>query len=330
MLSTRFTRLVGCSVPIQLAGMGRVLTAELAAAVSEAGGLGMVTDTGAGQPALEAKLNGIRERTARPFGVNFLIPILDRENIRMAAGRAKVCDFFWGEPDRALVDLVHSAGALASWQVGSLREALAARDAGCDFIIAQGIEAGGHIRGKIGVLALLNEVLDAVDVPVLAAGGIGSGRSLAAVLAAGASGARMGTRFIATRESAAHPSYIAALIAARSEDSIRSTRHSVNCELCPSTHGVLASAVEAADRLGAEIAGEFQSADGKTRSIPKFAGFLPDRTTLGHIEAMALYAGQSVGSVREVTPAADVVREVAERAEQLLKTWLGEPAAPTR
>src|SRR5205807_2215219 len=83
------------------------------------------------------------------------------------------------------------AGALASWQVGSLREALAARDAGCDFIIAQGIEAGGHIRGKIGVLALLSEVLDAVDIPVLAAGGIGSGRSLAAVLAAGAAGARV-------------------------------------------------------------------------------------------------------------------------------------------
>src|SRR5205807_2546330 len=206
---------------------------------------------GAGAPVLEAKLNGIRERTARPFGVNFLIPLLDRDCVRLAAGRAKVCDFFWGEPDRTLVDLVHSAGALASWQVGSLREALAARDAGCDFIIAQGIEAGGHIRGKIGVLALLSEVLDAVDIPVLAAGGIGSGRSLAAVLAAGAAGARVGTRFIATSESAAHPSYIAALVAARAEDSIRSTLHSVDCPLCPSTHGTLASAFNAAGRLAA-------------------------------------------------------------------------------
>ena len=330
MLSTRFTRLVGCSVPIQLAGMGRVLTAELAAAVSEAGGLGMVTDAGAGAPILEAKLNGIRERTARPFGVNFLIPLLDRDCVRLAAGRAKVCDFFWGEPDRTLVDLVHSAGALASWQVGSLREALAARDAGCDFIIAQGIEAGGHIRGKIGVLALLSEVLDAVDIPVLAAGGIGSGRSLAAVLAAGAAGARVGTRFIATSESAAHPSYIAALVAARSEDSIRSTLHSVDCPLCPSTHGILASAVEAARRLDTETVGELQLANGTMRSIPKFAGFLPDRTTRGTIEAMALYAGQSVGSVREVTPAAEVVRELAEKAEQLLQAWLGEPATPTR
>jgi NAD(P)H-dependent flavin oxidoreductase YrpB (nitropropane dioxygenase family) len=110
---------------------------------------------------------------------------------------------------------------LVSWQVGSAEEARAAVGAGCDQVVAQGTEVGGHVRGRMSLLPLLSEVLDAVDVPVLAEGGIGDARALAAVLAAGADGARIGTRFVAARESGAHPRYVDALIAARPEDTDR-------------------------------------------------------------------------------------------------------------
>src|SRR5205085_9532684 len=103
---------------------------------------------------------------------------------------------------------------------GSAEEAVAAQKAGCDFIIAQGIEAGGHIRGTLGVLPLLSRVLDSVWVPVLAAGGVGNARALAAVRAAGVGGARCGRRFVAASESGAHSLYVEALIRAQAEDSV--------------------------------------------------------------------------------------------------------------
>jgi len=326
MLTTSFTRLVGCSVPIQLAGMGPVLTPELAAAVCEAGGLGMVTMFPIPATAASAMLDAIRQKTAKPFGVNFLIPAVDPECLEVASQKARVVDFFWGDPDRSLVDRVHAGGAIASWQVGSRREALAAADAGCDFVIAQGNEAGGHIRGTLGVLPLLSEILDAVEIPVLAAGGIGSARTMAAVLAAGAAGVRVGTRFIAASESGAHPTYVQAVIRADAEDSLRTSLYAVGCPLCPSTHGVLRSAIEAAEAFDGDVVGEL-TWGGQVRPIPKFGGTPPPSGVRGAVEAMALYAGQSVGSVREVKPASDIVHELADGAQRLLRLWADRVAA---
>ena len=212
MLTTRFTELVGCSVPIQQAGMASHAKPGLAAAVANAGGLGMVSvySKYGGPPANVAKmLENTREQTAGVFGANFIMrfvePDLAHETVRAAAEHANVVEFFYTDPDPALIEIAHSEGALACWQIGSRDEAVAAVDAGCDFIIAQGIEAGGHVRGTSGLLPLLEQVLAAVDVPVLAAGGIGSGRAMAAVLAAGADGVRVGTRFLAVQEAEAHP-----------------------------------------------------------------------------------------------------------------------------
>src|SRR5439155_22205762 len=181
--------------------------------------------------------------------------------------------------------------------------------AGCDFIIAQGIEAGGHIRGRLGLLPLLSELLDRVSVPVLAAGGIGSARSVAAVLAAGAAGVRVGTRFIVARESNAHPDYVKALIAARAEDSVRTDRFHVECPLCPSTHGVLRSALEAADSFEGEFVAE-ADIGGERRQVRRFQGTPPFKAFSGRIDAMAQYAGQSVGAVTRVQPAAEIVAEL--------------------
>jgi nitronate monooxygenase len=314
MLETAFTRLAGCAVPIQLAGMGSILSPELAAAVSNAGALGQVTLTGDVDDATR-RLDRLSSLTSKPFGVNLLIPYLDRDVLALAALRARVIDFFWGDPDPELVRLVHDAGGLASWQIGSTGEAMAAEAAGCDFIIAQGFEAGGHIRGTLGLLPLLSSVLDAVSVPVLAAGGIGNGRSIAGVLAAGAAGVRMGTRFIAAAESNAHPDYVKALIAARAEDSVRTNRFHVQCALCPSTHGVLRQAIEAADAFQGECVAEIEF-EGKREQIVRFRGIPPFKGFNGHIEAMACYAGQSVGDVKRVQPAAEIVAELVESADR--------------
>jgi nitronate monooxygenase len=297
--------------------MGSILSPELAAAVSNAGGLGQLTLTGDVGDA-KRKLDRLASMTSRPFGINLLIPYLDREVLGLAARRARVIDFFWGDPDPELVCVAHDAGALASWQVGSTAEAIAAEAAGCDFIIAQGFEAGGHIRGTLGLLPLLGAVIDAVSVPVLAAGGIGSGRSIAGVLAMGAAGVRMGTRFIAAAESNAHPDYVKALIAARAEDSVRTNRFHVQCALCPSTHGVLRQAIEAADAFDGEYVAEIKF-EGELERIVRFRGIPPFKGFQGHIEAMACYAGQSVGDVRGVQPAAVIVAELAESAQRFVR-----------
>ena len=314
MLETAFTRLVGCTVPIQLAGMGSILSPELAAAVSNAGALGQLTFAGIEVDDAKARLDRLASLTSKPFGINQLIPYLNRDILELSAHKAKVIDFFWGDPDAELVRVVHEAGALASWQVGSVVEAMAAEKAGCDFIIAQGVEAGGHIRGTLGLMPLLAQVLDKVSIPVLGAGGIGSGRGVAAVLASGAAGVRMGTRFIAAAESNAHPDYVRAIISAQAEDSIRTNRFEVECPLCPSTHGVLRSALDAAEAFDGSFVAELSG-----EPIAKFRGIVPFKGFTGNIGAMACYAGQSVGEVRGVQPAAEIVSELAELAERLLK-----------
>jgi len=308
-----FTDLLGCALPLQQAPMGAVATVALAAAVANAGGVGMLSTDHVEPPALAAMLEGLRARTPGVFGVNVLIPFLDDPSlVEIATARgARLVEFFYGAPDHALVDLVHRGGGLAGWQVGSRDEAIAARDAGCDLVVAQGIEAGGHVRGRLGLLPLLAEVLDAVSCPVVAAGGIGTARAVAAVLAAGASAVRVGTRFVAAAESGAHPLYVDALIAASAEDTILTEAFSRSWPNAP--HRVLRSCVEAAARFDGDVVAEIVS-DGGRRPVHRWAGTEPSRDTVGAIEAMALYAGQSVGAVHRVEPAAEIIRQLMPQA----------------
>jgi nitronate monooxygenase len=171
--------------------MGPVSPPQLAAAVSQAGGLGTMAARQGGMVdpcKLSDLMAEVRASTSQPFGINFLPsrhyprPVLTA-CVAEAAKAARVVEFFYADPDPELVEIVHAGGALAAWAIGSREEALLAVEAGCDFIIAQGIEAGGHVRGTIGLLPLLGEVIDAVPVPVLAAGGIGTGRAMAAARA---------------------------------------------------------------------------------------------------------------------------------------------------
>jgi len=317
-LSTRFTRLIGCRVPLQQAGMGGIATVPLALAVAEAGALGMLGAAMVPAPVLAEQLDRLGARTPGAFGVSFLMPFLDRDAVEVASTRARVVEFFYAEPDATLVDIVHARGALACWQVGSVEEAVTATGAGCDFVIAQGTEAGGHVRGRVGLLPLLSAVLDAVGVPVVAAGGIGTARSMAAALAAGADAVRVGTRFVAAVESNAHPDYVAALVDAGAADTVLTERFSVMWPDAP--HRVLRSAVAAAEACVDEVVGEMEIG-GVRRPLPRFAVPCPTRGTTGTIAAMALYAGESVGAVRGITPAADIVHELSDGAEQLLFHW---------
>jgi len=213
--------------------------------------------------------------------------------------------------------VAHDAGALVAWQVGSVREARAAADAGCDVVVAQGVEAGGHVRGEVGVLPLLELVLDAVDVPVVAAGGLGSARSVAAVLAAGAAAARVGTRFVAAEEADAHRAYVDALIASGPEDTVLTTTFSTFWPDAP--HRVLRSCIDEALRTRDDVVAVVEGADGTVLPVPRLAPPSPQRGASGNIAAMAHYAGQSVGEVRRRQPAADIVAELAEGARLALE-----------
>lgn len=322
MIDTRMTELVGCLAPIQQAPMGPVASPELVAAVADAGGLGTLTALGRSPDQLADVLDDIGKRTTGAFAANFLTDNMDREGIEVAASRVRVVDFFWSDPDRSVVELAHAGGALACWQVGSVVEAQAAADAGCDLIVAQGTEAGGHVRGDLPLLPLLTGVLDAVSIPVLAAGGIGSARAVAAVLAAGAAGVRVGTRFVATTESGAHPAYKQAMVAARAGETEITDAFSVLCPLCAQRPRVrvLSSALAAARILEGDVVGSMDRG-GERVPLPKYVGLPPDHSVSGHVEAMVLYAGDSVGGVTSITTAAEVVHELADGAERLLRAW---------
>lgn len=288
--------------------MGGIVTPSLAAVVSEAGGIGTVPGSGLGKTQVSIMLDRVEALTDRPYAVNFLIPFLeDTETVRLAARRARVVEMFYGMPDRELVEIIHDAGALCGWQVGSSEEASAAKDAGCDIITVQGVEGGGHIRGNESLHELLRRTTAASSVPIVAAGGIGDRQASAAAFGAGASAVRVGTRFIATTESRAHHQYIDALVRAAPEDTVVTTSFSENWPDAP--HRVLRDCVEAANRLKSDIAAVLVTKSGE-RPIPKGNVLPPLEGMEGNIDALPHYAGLSVSGVKRPQHAAEIVEEL--------------------
>jgi len=310
---TAFTELTGCSVPVQQAPMGPISTAALAVAVANAGGVGTIAATGMSPEQLVALADRMRADTDGVLAANFVTDDIDPDAVDAAASRFRIVDFFWRDPDRALVRRAHAGGALVLWQVGSLAEARAAVDAGADMLAVQGSEAGGHVRGHTALLPLLSAVLDEITVPVLAAGGIATARAVDAVLAAGAAGVRVGTRFIASHESGAHPAYLAALLTA-GENSTEITAGFAKCPLCASVPRarVLRSAIDAVGMLATENVGAFRQGT-EMVPVPARSGLPPHREVEGRIEAMALYAGESVAAVDEARGAAEIVADLVRR-----------------
>jgi nitronate monooxygenase len=315
-VTTRFTELAGCRVPVQQAPMGSVSTAALAVAVADAGGVGSITAMGLTAVVLDKVLADLTARTTGILAANFLTEQIDREAVAAAAARVQIVDFFWADPDPALVEVAHRGGALACWQVGSLDEARAAADAGCDVVAVQGTEAGGHIRGHSPLLPLLESVLGQVDLPVLAAGGIGDGRAFTAVLAAGADGARAGTRFVAATESGAHPLYKQAVADAAAGSTEITGAFSV-CPLCATVPRarVLRSCIHALGDLAGDTVGE-TTAGGQRITVPKGHGLPPGAAATGYIGAMPMYAGESAAAISAVEPVAQILQSWYTAAQQ--------------
>jgi nitronate monooxygenase len=310
---TRFTDLVGCTFPLQQAAMGPISGPALAQAVSDAGALGMIGAAGVPTARLVEWLDALPPEAA--VGANFLMPFLDLEAVEAAASRSRLVEFFYDEPDASLVARVHRGGALVGWQVGDPEEAGAAAEAGCDLITIQGNEAGGHIRGRHRLMEVLPAVRQAVSVPLVASGGIASGRQMAEALAAGADAVRVGTLFLAAREADVHPQYLEALIAAGPHDTVITETFALDW---PAPHRVLRSSVDAAESLRDEFVAELVQGDERW-PVPRLSSMPPTRAVRGSVRAMAMYAGESVAGVVRERSAAEIVRDLVEECEVALR-----------
>ena len=309
-MQTAFTELVGCRHPVQQAAMAGTAVPALAGAVGRAGGLGMLCEFDV-DPASVRMSAALGIAGHGKVGMGFFGHLLhdDLETFEVAAARLRVVEIFWSFPQANVVARARASGdALVAWQVGSFDEALAAEDAGCDFVILQGVEAGGHVRGVDRRNELLRAVVARVSIPAVAAGGIATASDAARLIAAGAAAVRVGTAFVATEESGAHPAYVKALIAARSgEDTVVTTAFARGWPDAP--HRVLLSALAAAEAFEGDHVGD-SGPPGSRHAVPRFSVEPPTRYTDGHIEAMALYAGTGVGQVTGVRSAADVIAEL--------------------
>ena len=311
-MRTRLTDILDIEHPVMLAGMGGVSYSALVAAVSDAGGFGCLGASTMGTDGMVQEMQAVRAITDRPFGVDLLtaVPqdlagnvqkIIDNGGTVFAAGL--------GVP-RDVIDLCHDNNVLVLSMCGKVRHAVAAVEAGCDIVVAQGTEAGGH-TGQVATLPLVAQCVDAVGdrVPVVAAGGIFDGRGLAAALALGADGVWVGTRFIATPEARAVPGYKDVLLRTLEDGTVVSRAYTgKTCrvvrndytqhfdehpdELQPFPAQVGRSASDGANHLGGP-----PDADG----IDVTKEFFP--------------CGQGVGAIDELVPAAEIVRRFMAEAE---------------
>jgi nitronate monooxygenase len=311
-----------------VAPMGPDLTGpELVAAACNAGGFGILQAQLCPPALLRQQIRHLRTLTARALGVNFVFPFPHRDGIQACIDeRIAALSFFWGDPTE-FIPLAHAAGIAVIHQVGSVDAAIRAKRDGADVIIAQGAEAGGHVAGEVSTMVLLPRIVDAVaPTLVLAAGRIADARGLAAALCLGADGVAIGRRFLATPEANAHPEYKARLSAAREQDTVRTILfgngwpHATHRALkTPFVSEWIARESETQGYQQDEPIVGRTMIGGTEVPVPRFVSLPPNRDATGEIESVALLAGQSVRLVRDVPPAADIVRETVEGAAHLIR-----------
>jgi nitronate monooxygenase len=337
-LRTPLCDLLGIDVPILCAGMGSVAGPELVAAVSEAGGFGVLGVSGASPEGVRRRIGATRELTSRPIGVNVIIDeegwatsAEDRELLRAEVAAAVdehvgAVVLFWGDP-AAYVELARGSGVPVLVQVGSLAEAEAAAAAGADGVIVQGVEAGGHVRGTSSIWELLPAVVEAVppSLPVLASGGIGDGPGVARALQLGAQGVSLGTRFVASEESAAHPEYKRRIVESAAQDTVYTEDlYDIHWPGAP-TRTLRNRTFDEWDAAGrpppggrpgeGTPVGTLRLPSGETYELPRYGGAgSPLVTFEGDLDYQAMWAGESVEVVHDVLPAAEIVRRLADEA----------------
>jgi NAD(P)H-dependent flavin oxidoreductase YrpB (nitropropane dioxygenase family) len=326
-MKTALCDALGIAIPIVQAPMGGgVVGPKLAAAVCNAGGLGTLPLWRANDEALRKQIRATRDLTDKPFAVNLNLEFPQEERLAACLQEGvKVISFFWREPS-ALVARAKAGGAIVMHTVSTALEAEAALRGGVDIVVAQGWEAGGHVRGTVATMALVPAVVDAVaPAPVVAAGGIADGRGMAAALALGASGVWLGTRFLASEEANAHPDYRRRLLAASEADTVY-LENLFNIGWPNAPHRVLNSpTVTAWDAAGRPETGkrpgegEVVATSKSVGPIVRYTAFTPAADVEGDIEAMSMWAGQSVGLVRKMQTAGEIVREIAAEADRIFK-----------
>ena len=312
-MKTRLTELLKIEHPVMLAGMGGVSYSALTAAVSQAGGFGCLGASAMNQEQMVDEISLVASATKKPFGVDLLTAMpdsLERSVELLIEGGASVFVAGLGIPAN-VVETCHSAGVLVASMCGKVDHARRAVDAGCDFVVAQGTEAGGH-TGQVATLPLVPMIVDVVDgsVPVVAAGGIFDGRGLAAALMLGADGIWVGTRFIATPEARSVVGFKEGILAAKEDGTIVSRAFSGK------TMRVLKNKSTEFYEQHPEELQPFPAQLGKSYSNHTFH-LGGDETSKGVDPELEGYpAGQAVGAIDELVPAAEIVARFVTEAEQ--------------
>ncbi|XP_073041502.1 uncharacterized protein [Primulina eburnea] len=300
---------------------------ELVAAVANSGCLGFLRAPDWEAPDhLRQLIRKTRTLTDKPFGVGVILAFPHEENIRAILDeKVAVLQVYWGECSQDLVLQAHKAGVKIVPQVGSFEEAKKVVDIGVDGIIVQGVEAGGHIIGREGLITLLPRVVDLVfdhDIPVIAGGGIVDERGYVAAMALGAQGVVLGTRFLATEESYAHPTYKKMLV---DLDKTAYTDVFGRARWPGAPHRVLDTPFFQEWRNLPSDENESEqpiighsTIHGVEKDIRRFAGTVPNAATRGDIESMAMYASAGVGLINEIIPASEVIKRLVEGAQSLI------------
>lgn len=329
-VQTRLSREFGLRVPLASAGMGFVALPDLAAAVSNAGALGVYGVGAEPPPVLARRIQAIKEQTSGPFGVDFIVvttplgTFTTQDHIDIAAAaRVPLAVFHWNLPTRAWVRQLHAAGCRVWAQTGDVQVALQAVALGVDGIVAQGRSAGGHNRNStIPTWRLVERMRRALprEIFILAAGGVADGQSLVRAIRAGADGGWAGTVFAAAAESYAHPQYKARLIAAKSTEATQFTTV-FGPEFPDAQQRVLRNRATqnpgstTPPTIGTTLL--FPGVLNTPYTMPKHSAIVPTRDTRGDLEEMDMPAGsRSVRAVRRVRPAEDIIDDFIEDARE--------------
>ena len=306
-MKTRVTELLGIETPIIQGGMAWVAESHLAAAVSAAGGFGILGSATAPADVVRGWIKEVKETTDKPFGVNIMLMSPYAEEVAYLAAEEKVAAVTTGAGNPGkFVKLWKDAGVKVMPVVASVAMAKLMERAGADAIIAEGCEAGGHI-GEITTMALLPQVVDAVTVPVIGAGGVGDGRGVAAAFMLGAEGVQIGTRFVVADESIVHDNYKERIIGCKDIDSAvtgRSTGHPVR---------------SIRNRLTKEYA-QLEASGASVEEIEQFAaGALRKAVVEGDVVYGSVMAGQIAGLIKKRQSCKEIITELMAEAELLFK-----------
>lgn len=317
----RLTELLGIDLPILQAPIGSVAGVDLAAAVSRSGGLGALALTWTEPDAAWRLVSDLRSRVDEAFQVNFVLTFEPRSLLTVLEAGAPVITFSWGIPGDEL-RLVHSFGARCGVQISTAAGARQAIDSGADFLVCQGIEAGGHVQATRSLWSILSEIVsEAGEVPVVAAGGIASGQSVRQALDAGAAGAMLGTRFIATVESLAHPDYKQRLVDSAREESVLTVCFDLSWPYA--AHRVLRSPTlgrweDAGCPPSGRRPGEGDIVAYRLDGSPcrRYDDTPPLAGMTGRIDELCLFAGTGCDEINDIPTAEELVRRLWEEAQR--------------